>query len=74
MFDNLLIGKQIVCYHREPYGPFPDQQVAISGYRNPHISVRILGFLTFEEAGWIYEGYFHDEPTKFYEMGVAIAP
>lgn len=28
----------------------------------------------FEEAGWIYKGYFQDEPTRLYEIGVAIAP
>jgi len=28
----------------------------------------------FEEAGWIYKGFFQDEPTRLYEIGVAIAP
>jgi len=27
----------------------------------------------FEEAGWKYEGYFQDEPTRFYEIGIGIA-
>ena len=28
----------------------------------------------FEAAGWIYEEYFQDEPTRFYEIGVGINP
>jgi len=27
----------------------------------------------FEEAGWQYEGYFQDEPTRFYEIGIGVA-
>ena len=27
----------------------------------------------FEEAGWKYDGYFQDEPTRFYEIGIGIA-
>jgi len=27
----------------------------------------------FEDAGWEYEGYFQDEPTRFYEIGIGIA-
>lgn len=27
----------------------------------------------FEEAGWKYEGFFQEEPTKFYEIGIGIA-
>lgn len=27
----------------------------------------------FEAAGWEYEGYFMDEPTRFYEIGIGIA-
>jgi hypothetical protein len=27
----------------------------------------------FEAAGWKYEGFFQDEPTRFYEIGVGIA-
>jgi len=27
----------------------------------------------FERAGWKYEGYFQDEPTRFYEIGIGIA-
>ena len=30
--------------------------------------------MCFEEAGWIYDGYFREEPTQFYEIGVGIAP
>ncbi|MFH1233882.1 MAG: class I SAM-dependent methyltransferase [Patescibacteria group bacterium] len=26
----------------------------------------------FEEAGWCYEGYFQEEPTRFYEIGVGL--
>lgn len=28
---------------------------------------------TFEKAGWKYEGFFQEEPTKFYEIGIGIA-
>lgn len=28
----------------------------------------------FEEAGWRYEGFFQEEPTRFYEIGVGLAP
>ena len=28
----------------------------------------------FEEAGWIYAGYFQEEPTRFYEIGIGIVP
>ena len=27
----------------------------------------------FEESGWKYEGFFQEEPTKFYEIGIGIA-
>jgi hypothetical protein len=40
------------------------------------LQYRPLGELKkiFEEAGWTYQGFFQDEPTKFYEIGVGIAP
>jgi len=28
----------------------------------------------FEAAGWIYEGFFHEEPTRLYEIGIGVAP
>ncbi|HCX27738.1 MAG TPA: hypothetical protein DHI91_01190 [Candidatus Portnoybacteria bacterium] len=28
----------------------------------------------FEEAGWKYEGYFQEEPTRFYEIGIGVVP
>ncbi len=28
----------------------------------------------FEEAGWTCEGYFQEEPTRFYEIGIGIVP
>ena len=27
----------------------------------------------FEEAGWVYEGYFQEEPTRLYEIGIGVA-
>lgn len=40
------------------------------------LKFRPLGELrqAFEEAGWIYQGYFQEEPTRFYEIGVGLAP
>lgn len=40
------------------------------------LQYRPLGELkqVFLEAGWKYEGYFQDEPTRFYEIGIGVAP
>jgi ubiquinone/menaquinone biosynthesis C-methylase UbiE len=40
------------------------------------LQFRPLGELkqVFEAAGWVYEGYFQEEPTRFYEIGIGAAP
>ncbi len=40
------------------------------------LQFRPLGELkrAFDEAGWVYEGYFQEQPTRFYEIGIGSAP
>jgi len=40
------------------------------------LKFRPLGDLkrAFEEAGWRYEGYFQDQPSRLYEIGIGVAP
>lgn len=41
-----------------------------------HLEFRPFGELrkALEEAGWKYQGCFHDEPTNLYEIAIAVAP